>query len=206
MSSTNSKIILPEVEEHPLEPFLPPHARLLMLGSFPPQKKRWCMEFYYPNWINDMWRIMGHIFYGNRNEFVKTNEKTFDKEKIIGFLMQRGIALYDTASAVRRLKDNASDKFLEVVQPTDLDLLLRQIPECHTIVTTGEKATETICAYFGQTQMPAVGQYISFTHGDRPLRLYRMPSSSRAYPMKLEQKAVCYRDMMIQTGLLRETE
>ena len=146
MSNTNSKIILPEVEEHPLEPFLPPHARLLMLGSFPPQKKRWCMEFYYPNWINDMWRIMGHIFYGNRNEFVKTNEKTFDKEKIIGFLMQRGIALYDTASAVRRLKDNASDKFLEVVQPTDLDLLLRQIPECHTIVTTGEKATETICA------------------------------------------------------------
>lgn len=206
MTDTHSKIILPEVEEHPLEPFLPPHARLLMLGSFPPQKKRWCMEFYYPNWINDMWRIMGHIFYGNRNEFVKTEEKTFDKEKIIRFLLQHGIALYDTASAVRRLKDNASDKFLEVVQPTDLDLLLRQIPECHTIVTTGEKATETICGYFGKTQMPAVGQYISFTHRDRPLRLYRMPSSSRAYPMKLEQKAVCYRDMMIQTGLLRETE
>lgn len=206
MTDTHSKIILPEVEEHPLEPFLPPHARLLMLGSFPPQKKRWCMEFYYPNWINDMWRIMGHIFYGNRNEFVKTEEKTFDKEKIIRFLLQHGIALYDTASAVRRLKDNASDKFLEVVQPTDLDLLLRQIPECHTIVTTGEKATETICAYFGQTRMPAVGQYISFTHRDRPLRLYRMPSSSRAYPMKLEQKAICYREMMIQTGLLRETE
>lgn len=206
MTDTQKKIILPEVEEHPLEPFLPAHAQLLMLGSFPPQKKRWCMEFYYPNWINDMWRIMGHIFYGNRNEFVKTEEKTFDKEKIIHFLMQRGIALYDTASAVRRLKDNASDKFLEVVQPTDLDLLLRQIPECHTIVTTGEKATETICGYFGQTQMPAVGQYISFMHGNRSLRLYRMPSSSRAYPMKLEQKAVCYRDMMIQTGLLRETE
>ena len=206
MTDTHSKIILPEVEEHPLEPFLPPHARLLMLGSFPPQKKRWCMEFYYPNWINDMWRIMGHIFYGNRNEFVKTEEKAFDKEKIIRFLLQRGIALYDTASAVRRLKDNASDKFLEVVQPTDLDLLLRQIPECHTIVTTGEKATETICGYFEQTQIPAVGQYISFTHRDRPLRLYRMPSSSRAYPMKLEQKAVCYREMMIQTGLLRETE
>lgn len=206
MTDTQKKIILPEVEEHPLEPFLPAHAQLLMLGSFPPQKKRWCMEFYYPNWINDMWRIMGHIFYGNRNEFVKTEEKTFDKEKIIRFLLQRGIALYDTACAVRRLKDNASDKFLEVVQPTNLDLLLRQIPECHTIVTTGEKATETICNYFGQTQMPAVGQYISFTHRDRSLRLYRMPSSSRAYPMKLEQKAICYRDMMIQTGLLRETE
>lgn len=27
-----------EIEQHPLEPFLPGNARLLMLGSFPPQK------------------------------------------------------------------------------------------------------------------------------------------------------------------------
>lgn len=37
------------VEEHPLEPFLPSNARLLMLGSFPPQKKRWSIDFFYPN-------------------------------------------------------------------------------------------------------------------------------------------------------------
>ena len=37
------------IEEHPLEPFLPVNAKLLMLGSFPPQKKRWSMEFFYPN-------------------------------------------------------------------------------------------------------------------------------------------------------------
>ena len=51
-----------EIEQHPLEPFLPGNARLLMLGSFPPQKKRWSMEFYYPNWNNDMWRITGFLF------------------------------------------------------------------------------------------------------------------------------------------------
>ncbi len=50
-----------EIEQHPLEPFLPGNARLLMLGSFPPQKKRWSMEFYYPNWNNDMWRITGFL-------------------------------------------------------------------------------------------------------------------------------------------------
>ena len=47
-----------ETEQHPLKPFLPANARLLMLGSFPPQRKRWSMEFYYPNWNNDMWRIV----------------------------------------------------------------------------------------------------------------------------------------------------
>ena len=33
-------------ERHPLEPFLPENARLLMLGSFPPKRIRWSMEFF----------------------------------------------------------------------------------------------------------------------------------------------------------------
>ena len=47
---------MPVTERHPLEPFLPQNARILMLGSFPPPKARWSMEFFYPNWINDMWQ------------------------------------------------------------------------------------------------------------------------------------------------------
>lgn len=47
------------VEWHPLKPFLPKRGEILFLGSFPPQRKRWCMDFYYPNFINDHWRIRG---------------------------------------------------------------------------------------------------------------------------------------------------
>ena len=32
------------IERHPLKPFLPENAKVLFLGSFPPPKKRWCME------------------------------------------------------------------------------------------------------------------------------------------------------------------
>ena len=39
------------IERHPLQPFLPAEARVLMLGSFPPPHARWSMEFYYPNFI-----------------------------------------------------------------------------------------------------------------------------------------------------------
>ena len=109
-----------EIEQHPLEPFLPTNAKLLMLGSFPPQRKRWSMEFYYPNWNNDMWRIVGLIFFGDKEHFVVKGKRAFSKEELIAFLQEKGIALYDTATAVRRLQDNASDKFLEVVQPTDV--------------------------------------------------------------------------------------
>ena len=183
-----------DIENHPLEPFLPANARLLMLGSFPPQKKRWSMDFYYPNLNNDMWRIVGLLFFNNKDYFLNETRKAFCRERIISFLNDKGIALFDTASAIRRLQDNASDKFLEVVQPTDISRLLGQLPECKAIVTTGQKATDTLRAQF-EVEEPKVGDFSEFVFDGRPMRLYRMPSSSRAYPLALDKKAAAYRIM-----------
>ena len=183
-----------EIEKHPLKPFLPPKAKLLMLGSFPPQKKRWSMDFYYPNLNNDMWRIVGLLFFNNKDYFLNETRKAFCRERIINFLNDKGIALFDTASAIRRLQDNASDKFLEVVQPTDISRLLGQLPECKAIVTTGQKATDTLRAQF-EVEEPKVGDFSEFVFDGRPMRLYRMPSSSRAYPLALDKKAAAYRTM-----------
>ena len=183
-----------EIENHPLEPFLPANARLLMLGSFPPQKKRWSMDFYYPNLNNDMWRIVGLLFFNNKDYFLNETRKAFCRERIISFLNDKGIALFDTASAIRRLQDNASDKFLEVVQPTDISRLLGQLPECKAIVTTGQKATDTLRAQF-EVEEPKVGDFSEFVFDGRPMRLYRMPSSSRASPLALDKKAAAYRTM-----------
>lgn len=183
-----------EIENHPLKPFLPPHAKLLMLGSFPPQKKRWSMDFYYPNLNNDMWRIVGLLFFDNKDHFLNESKKAFCREQIIDFLNKKGIALFDTASAIRRLQDNASDKFLEVVQSTDIAAMLRQLPECKAIVTTGQKATDTLRMQFN-VEEPKVGDFSEFVFENRPIRLYRMPSSSRAYPLVLDKKAAAYRIM-----------
>lgn len=197
-----------QTERHPLEPFLPEGAKILMLGSFPPKRERWSMDFFYPNFINDMWRITGCIFFGDKNHFI-AGASRFDKEKIIRFCTDRGIALYDTACEVRRLKYNASDKFLEVVKATDLEKLLSQIPACTTVVTTGQKATDVIVSTFGCDE-PPVGGMTGFTlktgghdvPGQREMRFWRMPSSSRAYPLALERKAEYYRTMYRHEGLL----
>lgn len=189
------------IERHPLEPFLPAGAKLLMLGSFPPPHERWSMEFFYPNWINDMWRIVGHIFFGDRHHFEVAEAKKFDQQTIVDFCTERGIAIYDTAREVRRLQGNASDKFLEVVTPTDLRALLAEIPDCHAIVTTGQKATDVIISTFGCTE-PAVGSCAEFEVEGRVMRLWRMPSSSRAYPLKLEKKAEFYHKMFHEEGVL----
>ena len=167
-----------------------------MLGSFPPQRKRWSIDFFYPNMQNDMWRIFGLHFFGNKDHFVNPVDKCFRKDEIIHFLTQKGIALYDTATSVRRLQDNASDKFLQVIEPTDIRLLLLHLPHCQAIVTTGQKATDILCEQFSLTYQPPVGGFVTIdTEFGRTLRFYRMPSSSRAYPLALEKKAKAYGQM-----------
>ena len=153
-------------ELHPLGFFLPENTRLLMLGSFPPPRARWSMDFYYPNIQNDMWRIG------------------------------------DTAMEVIRLKANASDKFLEVVRPIDPEKVLSQIPECVAIVVTGQKAMDTLLSVLPGTEEPKVGFSSEFSCMGRTMRLFRMPSSSRAYPRALEEKAAVYRGMFETLGMV----
>ena len=180
------------VERHPFEPFLPEGCRLLMLGSFPPAEKRWSMHFYYPNFTNDMWRIFGLCFFGDKLHFVDVERKTFCLDAIIVFLTAKGIGMYDTATAVRRLKNTDADKDLEVVEPTDLKAMVRSLPRLEAIVTTGQKATDVLRECFDISGEPRVGEYVEFEFEGRMLRLWRMPSSSRAYPLKVEKKAEYY--------------
>lgn len=192
-----------DIETHPLQPFLPATAKLLMLGSFPPPKHRWKMNFYYPNYQNDMWRIFGLIFFKDKDYFLDLPTKNFKEQKIREFLIQIGVGIFDTAYQVKRLQGNASDKFLEIVTPTDLSKLLVQIPLCNIIMTTGDKATDTLMQHFPeQVTKPIIGQSVQVNYMDRELSLYRLPSSSRAYPLALEKKAEAYKLFFEQIGLV----
>lgn len=191
----------PAIEYHPFEPFLPPEAKVLMLGTFPPQPVRWAMEFYYPNPTNDMWRIQGLLFYGDKNHFWRESERRFDLDALQRFLTERGIALYDTARAVRRLKNNASDKFLEIVETVDLERLLDLRPTITEVVTAGEKATGVVAQLAG-VDSPKNGTSKLCQVGRHTFTLWRMPSSSRAYPLALERKADFYRQPFSHAGIL----
>lgn len=193
-----------QIETHPLPPFLPSNAKLLMLGSFPPQQHRWKMQFYYPNYQNDMWKIFGLIFFKDAFYFLDIENKCFYEQKIRDFLNDIGIAIYDTAYQVIRLNDNASDKFLQIYTPTDLNTLLEKIPNCQHIITTGEKATETLLDTMPVgTIKPKIGEMTQVEFAQRQLYLYRLPSSSRAYPLALEKKAAAYEKVFKSIGLLK---
>lgn len=177
-----------ELEYHPFEPFVPDGAQVLIMGTFPPQPKRWSMDFYYPNRTNDFWPMIGLIFYNDRYALFDADRKHFCLERIKQTLAEHHIALSDTGHAVRRLMNNASDKFLEIVEPVNLEALLGRMPDCRAIATTGEKAAGVL-AVLTDTEPPAMGQFVE---GPGGIRIWRMPSTSRAYPLPLEKKAEFY--------------
>ena len=180
------------IERHPWPPFIPAGARYLFLGTFPPQEHRWSMPFFYPNRTNDFWRIMGLIFLGNRDALWEAEQGRFNLDAIKSLLNREHIGLWDTGMAVRRLKGNASDKFLEIVEPIDLATLLDENPTISHIITTGEKATGVIAVQAG-VELPSIGAPVACRVGCHAVTLWRMPSSSRAYPLPLDKKAEAYK-------------
>lgn len=188
----------PTIERHPWPPFVPDGAKVLIMGTFPPGSHRWSMDFYYPNPSNDFWRICGLIFLKDPLALYLPGEKKFDIEAVKMLMTEKKIALNDTGREVRRLKGNASDKYLEIVTPVPLYDLLREMPDCRTVATTGEKAAGVI-AGITRTEIPAMGKMVRSADG---LEIWRMPSSSRAYPLKLEKKAEYYAEMFRHAGIL----
>lgn len=191
------------IESHPFPPFMPEGATVLFMGTFPPKPNRWSMAFYYPNPNNDFWRIMGLIFLNDKDALWLPAEKKFDEQAIRCLMSEHHIALSDTGHVIRRLKDNASDKFLEIIEPVPLASLLEQMPHCRFLATTGEKAADTLAA-ITDTAAPKMGQWCktALQNPHRQLQISRLPSTSRAYPMKIEEKAKYYREFLHQAEVL----
>lgn len=194
----------PIIETHPFPPVLPPQATVMMMGTFPPKDDKRAMQFHYPNFQNDMWRIYGLVFFGDAAHFQKNGEKAFDGDKIKAFLNERGIASCPTVWKAIRGQDNASDKFLQVVEAVDLGKVLAKMPDCRHIFTTGGKATEVLLGLLSseKLKMPKTGETIAFPYADRELTLTRLPSTSRAYPLALDKKTAAYRAFFERVGLV----
>lgn len=191
----------PIIYSHPWEPFVPAGARILMLGTFPPGDHRWAMDFYYPNPTNDFWKMMGIIFRNDAAALYDAATRTYRLDEIKRLLTERHIAMHDTAHKVIRLKGNASDKFLQIVEPVDLAGLLAKAPDITALCTTGEKATDVIAGLTGCVR-PKMGEMAEGECDGRRLHIWRMPSTSRAYPLKVEKKSEYYRRMFEAEGLV----
>ncbi|PYE38379.1 G/U mismatch-specific uracil-DNA glycosylase [Psychrobacter fozii] len=206
-NSTLSETQVAEIEPHPFPPVLPPNATVMMMGTFPPTIDKWAMSFHYPNFYNDMWRIYGRVFFDDADYFRVGDDKRFDPERIRAFMFERGIASCPTVKQAIRETGNASDKNLTVVTPVNLDDILPQVPKVKTLFTTGGKATEVLLNLLSEppakSKYPKTNQSMDYPYewqntdnqkaDVNNLTLYRLPSTSRAYPLSLDKKVAAYK-------------
>ena len=195
-----------KIERHPFTPFLPEGCRVVMCGTFPPKPEKWAMDFFYPNFQNDMWRIFGLLFFDDKEHFYDRTNKRIDKDGIMKLLADHKIGIGETATEVIRTRDNASDKYLEIVTPVNLPALFTKAPHCEVIATTGEKAASVI-ATLTATRLPGMGEKTEYAiempdGSTRRFLHWRLPSTSRAYPMKLEKKAEYYALLLTHLKIL----
>ena len=205
------------IETHPFGPVLPPDATVMMMGSFPPTADKWAMRFHYPNFQNDMWRIYGRVFFDDADYFKVADERCFDPKRIRDFMFERGIASCPTVVQAIRETGNASDKNLTVITTIDLDTILPQVPKVKSLFTTGGKATEVLLGLLNEpiakSKHPKTNQSIDYpyqwhdvekalTSNVDDLTLYRLPSTSRAYPLALDKKVAAYKDFFKKIGKL----
>ena len=144
---------------------------------------------------------MGLIFYNNKNQFLDNTLKRFCIDKIQKFLDKNDIAIGDSALVVNRLADNASDKYLNIITPLPLLDTLKRIPNCQAVISTGEKAAQII-AKQTNTIIPSIGSFTQASIHGKEIKIFRMPSTSRAYPLSIEKKAQFYKDMFSAIGIL----
>ena len=163
-----------------------------------------------------MWRIYGRVFFDDAEYFRVGDEKRFNPEHIRDFMFERGIASCPTVKQAIRETGNASDKNLTVVTPVDLDNTLLQVPKVKTLFTTGGKATEVLLGLLDEpiakSKYPKTNDSMNYPYkwqsaSDKEadvndLTLYRLPSTSRAYPLSLDKKVAAYKAFFKKMGKL----
>ena len=182
-------------ELHPLEPFLPVGARLLMLGSFPPQRVRWSMDFFLPELAERYVAYRRTGIFRGQGVFSDTRRETFRQGTDRAFLRGERIG-----SLRYGRRDNPIEKqcFRQFSSSSARGRFGAVVGSDSGMPGNRDDGTEgyRCCAE------PPVGESVEFAYADRTLRLYRMPSSSRAYPKPVEWKADYYRRMFAACGML----
>ena len=101
-----------EIEIHPHKPFVPPNAKVLILGSFPGKSHATPLsvnEWFYASKRNQFWNIMRGVY----NEELTTTE---DKKNLFA---KHGIAIADVFLKIKRTENNNQDSNLEIVAYND---------------------------------------------------------------------------------------
>lgn len=188
------------LETHPGWDFNIPVMKTLILGNFPPHRKRWDYEFFYPNKQNNFWKVLAEINGSPLNHM--TGNAAVEERKHLMQVLKTGVL--NIAHKVRRKGASARDTDIEILEYNDVIGFIEKHPELEIIIIAGYSAKNSTAKKFMEylakhkikfkapPEITAGAQFPLYVK-NRTIKCVIVNSTSTAFPIKLKDLADQFR-------------
>jgi G:T/U-mismatch repair DNA glycosylase len=182
-----------EIETHPDWYHDIPEMKVMILGNFPPHRKKWDYEFYYPNKINNFWKVLAALA-GKPLKEMKGGPAVEERKRIMEKLK---VGVFNIAKSIKRKGVSARDTDIEIVEYNDLVSVLKKHKELRKIVLAGYSAPNSTARKFieyldlqgisfERPTLIKMGSTFKIRFENREIECVILNSTSTAFPIKLD--------------------
>lgn len=154
-------------EQHPWDWYGQHNSTTLIVGTFPPTKKNWSFDFFYPNKRNLFWKVIAAIL--NRPFVYDTGTEAVTERQQALDLLQ--ISITDMGKAIQRTAGNSLDENLHPIAFMDIFSILQQRPAIDTIIFTSSSGKVSAARWF-EDYCIAQGVLIKLNKTPKPAYTY----------------------------------
>ena len=154
-----------ESETHPFKLYVPKNSKTLIIGTFPPTKRNWSYDFFYPNKLNLFWPVMSRLA-DVELKYFKGSEAVEERKQILTSL---SVAITDMALEISRKEGNSLDENLIVIQYMDIFKILHKNPAINKIIFTSSSGPASAAKWF-LAYLKSKNIIHKFPKGLKPLR------------------------------------
>ena len=152
-------------ETHLWKWYIPSGAKTVIIGTFPPVRRNWSFDFFYPNKNNYFWRVLAALD-GQELQYFSGKEAVTERKALLDRLQ---VGLSDMGQVICRKKDNSMDENLHIVKYMDILQLLDENPSVSKLVFTSSSGKTSAARWF-KNYLTMQGIRYKIPKGKRPLR------------------------------------
>ena len=152
-------------ETHPWNWYIPPGAETVVIGTFPPTRRNWSFDFFYPNKNNYFWRLIARI--AERPLLYFSGEEAVNERKELLNRLKLGVS--DMGQIIRRKTESSLDQNLEIVAYMDIFKLLQENPSVRKLIFTSSSGKSSAIGWF-KDYLSLHRISFKIPQGKRPLR------------------------------------
>jgi len=193
------------IEQHPWNWYGAEDSKTLIIGTFPPTKRNWSFDFFYPNKRNFFWKLLSVI--AGKELLHSTGAEAVTERKAL--LDQLKITITDMGKTINRKDNNSLDENLEALAYMDILHIIDTRPSLQKIIFTSSSGKVSAAKWFLNyletkgikhkfPKMPKpVKSSLNMNGREVELVILFSPSARAANRISFEQLTALYRDELL---------